>query len=394
MTLPITEAILRGALRPNLIATTVSQERQSLLMRQLRHTHERSNLIELEKDIANALRDFTHVAIAYEQDNRMKRAMAQLNRTDDPTSYTRAYKSVLSGIISEPAISSPAIRIYKAILQLEKMRTVWALTDLHATMKDDKYIRPEVKSLLVRIKGYCQETKVWNNEMPQEVKTLLQNMLTELYFSLIHTFSPILYQQEDLDFDDDFEDFVYQWKGSFPEEEEVRQYKEEEARIRKDNATIRRNEQAENASDTKDEEKAHPMTKAEQFLIDTTRYEFLKMPMIIALDSRNEEARRRKAILLIETMLESPAHAAAMLEHLGFLQWIKEKYEKGYTKTKYDKFCTKIIMGQEGTAFQNYRLSLDVKRTNYKKYHSWEYTEKVKEEYISIKNNTSQDKDS
>lgn len=116
--------------------------------------------------------------------------------------------------------------------------------------------------------------------------------------------------------------------------------------------------------------------------------------MIIALDSRNEEARRRKAILLIETMLESPAHAAAMLEHLGFLQWIKEKYEKGYTKTKYDKFCTKIIMGQEGTAFQNYRLSLDVKRTNYKKYHSWEYTEKVKEEYISIKNNTSQDKDS
>lgn len=394
MTLPITESILRGGLRPNLIAATVSQQRQSLLMRLLRNTHESSNLIELEKDIVNTLGDFAHVEQEYAQDNNMKRVMARLDRPSAPASYTRVYKSVLPDIMTKPSISSPTQRMYKTILQLEKMRTVWALVDQHTTMKDDMYIRPVVKSLMTRIKGYCQETKAWNHEMPSEVKTLLQSMLTELYFSLIQTFRPILYQKERLDFDDDFEDFVYQWKGAFPEEAEVSRYKEEMERIRKDNATIRRNEQAEATSDTKEEEKAHPITKTDKFLQDTSQYEFLKMPMIVALDSRDEDERRRKAMLLIEAMLESPAHAAAMLEYLGFYKWIREKYETGYTLTAYDKFCTKIIMGQEGGAFKNYRLSLNAKRTNYQNYHGWEYTETVKEEYHSFKNDTYLDKDS
>ena len=42
MILPITESILRGELRPNLITETVSFEKQSLLMRLLRHTKERA----------------------------------------------------------------------------------------------------------------------------------------------------------------------------------------------------------------------------------------------------------------------------------------------------------------------------------------------------------------
>ena len=61
MILPITESILRGELRPNLITETVSFEKQSLLMRLLRHTKERGNLLELEKDIAK----FTFFCIVY-----------------------------------------------------------------------------------------------------------------------------------------------------------------------------------------------------------------------------------------------------------------------------------------------------------------------------------------
>lgn len=65
MILPITESILRGELRPNLITETVSFEKQSLLMRLLRHTKERGNLLELEKDIINALDSLTQVKEIY-----------------------------------------------------------------------------------------------------------------------------------------------------------------------------------------------------------------------------------------------------------------------------------------------------------------------------------------
>lgn len=72
MILPITESILRGELRPNLITETVSFEKQSLLMRLLRHTKERGNLLELEKDIINALDSLTQVKEIYHKDREQR----------------------------------------------------------------------------------------------------------------------------------------------------------------------------------------------------------------------------------------------------------------------------------------------------------------------------------
>lgn len=394
MTLPITESILRGELRPNLIAETVSTKKQSLLMRQLRHASERSNLIELEKDLINALEAVTNIKETYTKDKQLRHAISNLNRSVSPNSYTRAYKSVLSDVLVAPEISSPILKMYKTILCLEKQRTVWALVELHSRMKDDRFVRPEIKKLLETIKDYSKEVKSWRAETSTCLVMLLQNMLTELYFSLILTFSSILYANENLDFDDDFDDFVFQWKGTFPTKEETEKYLKEKNRNQKGNTIIQKANSitALDKNEVQEKEK-QPMTKAEKFLKDTQQYVFMEMPMIVALDSENECKRRQKALRLIELMLESPAHAAAMLDYLGFYKWIKSKYEKNYTLTAYDKFCTKIVMGQEGEAFKNYRLSIKYDRDNYRKYHSWEYLERVKEEYQSLINNNFLDKD-
>ena len=76
MILPITESILRGELRPNLITETVSFEKQSLLMRLLRHTKERGNLLELEKDIINALDSLTQVKEIYHKDREQRNTIS------------------------------------------------------------------------------------------------------------------------------------------------------------------------------------------------------------------------------------------------------------------------------------------------------------------------------
>lgn len=249
MTLPIVESILRGALRPNHIRETVSAEKQSLLMRQLRLATERGNLKELEKDIINALGDLTSVTTIYEEGKCLKKAIAGLNKSNNSASYTRVYKSVLAGFMIEPPITSPTLRLYKTILFLEKEHTIWTLVDLHTIMKDDSYIRPEIKKLLNSINGYCREANAWNEDMSSE-KALIQNMLTELYFSLIQSFAPILYNQEEIGFDDDLENFVYQWKGKFPEKTELEDYQEKVDRIKKDNIAIRENQQMEDSSDS------------------------------------------------------------------------------------------------------------------------------------------------
>lgn len=226
--------------------------------------------------------------------------------------------------------------------------------------------------------------------MDGSVATLLLNMLTELYFSVVHTFSSILYAHGCLDFDDEFDDFVYQWKDAYPSEDEIAKYEEKKEAIRKDNAILRKkdDEKGKEEEEVKEQSLKRPKTSAEKFLEGTERYGFLEMPMIKALDPDNMEKRKEKALHLVEPMLSHPAHAAAMLDYLGFYQWIREKYETRYTLGKYDSLCTKLILKKDGNSFRNYRLSLNSNCSMGEIYHAWVYMETVKDEYQAVKNDT------
>ena len=382
MTLPIIEAILRGDFRPTLIKETVPAEELSQMMHTLRQAKERTNLIELEKDITHALDSHSQVGLQYKRDKELKDTITRYLKSVTPDYYTREYKHVLKNIFPAPEINTPYPRMYKTILELETVRTVCAILDLHSTMQDDSFIFTEVKELLNIIKGYCKELKEEKYQSP--VTSLLRNMLIELYFSLFKKKKKIIYSKKAIDIEDDFEDFVYYTYGTYPSKDVTERFREQTEKAKQENRNIQKTEKE--TEQTEDKQTVH-LTKAEKFLEETTCYEFLKMPLIVALEAQDEKMRKAKALRLIETMLENPAHAAAMLEFLDFYGWIKNKYEKGYTYTKYDEFCTRVVMGYEnGRTFKKYRTALHSTSQSLKDYQHPEYIEQVKEEYTNIKN--------
>lgn len=156
------------------------------MMHTLRQAKERTNLIELEKDITHALDSHTQVGLQYKRDKELKDTITRYLKSVTPDYYTREYKHVLKNIFPAPEINTPYLRMYETILELEKVRTVCAILDLHSKMQDDSFIFTEVKELLNIIKGYCKELKEEKYQSP--VTCLLRNMLIELYFSLFISF--------------------------------------------------------------------------------------------------------------------------------------------------------------------------------------------------------------
>ena len=117
---------------------------------------------------------------------------------------------------------------------------------------------------MTTIKDYSKEIESWKTGKYKNVAVLLQNMLTELYFSLILTFSPLLYTQGNLDFDDDFGDFVFLWKGVFPTEEELDKYQKEKDKIQEENIVIRHKEDLVATEENKQKEK-RPLRRQKDF---------------------------------------------------------------------------------------------------------------------------------
>lgn len=382
MTLPIIEAILRGDFRPKLIKETVPAEELSQMKHILHQAKERTNLIELEKDIIKALDSHTQVGVQYSKDKELKDAIIHYIQPSAPGNYTRVYKTVLKNIFPVPEINTPYLRMYETILELEKVRTICAMLDLHSKMQDDSFIYTEVENLFNSIKVYCQELKAERYQSPLTI--LLRNMLIELYFSLSISFQNIISSKKAIDTEDDFEDFVYYTYGIYPSKDVTERFHEQIETAKQEKRIIQK---AEKENEQEVDKQEVLLTKAEQFLEETACYEFLKMPMIVALESQNEIKRKTKALQLIEIMLENPAHAAAMLDYLNFFKWIKEKYEKSYTYTEFDKFCTRVVMGNKnGNAFKKYRTALHSTSESLKDYRHPEYIEQVIEEYTKIKN--------
>lgn len=382
--LPITKSILHGDLHPYHIAMTVPTEKQSLIMRLLRYTADRGSLKDMEKDIVQALGDHTKVEETYHHDTTLKKDIEVLRRSTDSCAYTRVFKYILTDVLDSPPISTPTLKLYKHILKLEKQRTIMALIDLHTVMKNDNCICSVAKRFLREIKTFRMYVKASQQVgMDESVVTLLQNMLTELYFSIVHTFSPILYANDACDFEDDFEDFVYYGKRAYPSEDEKDKYEEKKRAIQKENAELRHHADEE---EEKEEGAKHPKTKAEKFLEGVQKYDFLEMPPIKALDPTNENKRREKALRLVECMLKHPAHAAAMLDYLKLFEWIKNKYETNFTHGKYDCLCTTLILKKSGNSFRNYRISLNPNCKMGDMYRAWTYKETVKDEYQAVRN--------
>ena len=287
---------------------------------------------------------------------------------------------VIDNVLTLPELKFPLLRFYNTILDAEVLRTRLAIIYLYRAIQDDAFIRSTLKAMFRKIKFICREALQW--EEHKDVMLLIPIKLTHLYFTLLNTYGEVLTSYDASEYEDDFMDFVYGWKGEYPTSDEEANYKKQ-CRIKKEiGNTIADLPNMTPPSDaTANVGLQRAPDKADTFLKNVAEFNFLEIPMIKQLENRN------KVHDLVLTMLENPGHACAMLEHLKFFEWIKTTQKNNYTRNKYDALCSKIIMGKEtGDAFHTVRMSLKSTNQNAEKYRAYAYKDQVVNEYLTLLN--------
>lgn len=389
MTLPITDSILRGELRPNILKQALEPKALELLIRNARKVSQKSQLLELEFAINNVLNNLVNTKDIYAEDKKTRDAAINTRKNkiskNDAHYKFPSYEIIIDNVLTLPELSTPLLRFYNTIIDAEVLRTRQAILYMSRAVQDDAFMRSTLKALFRRIKSACRESQQW--EEYQDVMSLIPIKLTHLYFTLLNTYWEVLESYDTPEFEDDFMDFVYDWKGEYPSNDEETKYIEQSKNKREIGYSIADipNEYKPQVL-TNGEKPIRPKDKADKFLEDVFGYNFLDMPMIKQLitPDRNTD----KVHDLVMKMLENPGHACAMLEHLKFFEWIKQSQRPKFTKDNYDALCSKVVMGlKDGSkAFHTVRMSLKSNNKNAEKYKAYAYMGQVRDEYITLLN--------
>ena len=384
MILPITDSILRGELRPNILEQSLQPNELEQLIRNARKVSQKSQLMDLEFAINDTLSNLVETKDIYEEDRKTRNAAISAHKNKVFKSEVE-YKYLTTEIIIDdvlplPKLNSPLLRFYSSILDAEVLRTRLSVMYLCRAVQDDAFMRSTLKAIFRKIKFACRDAQQWDDY--QGVMSLIPIKLTHLYFTLLNTYGEVFDSYEVPEYEDDFMDFVYGWKGEYPTSSEEAKYKEQ-CRIRKEIgnsiADLPNTTPPNNAAANVGLQRAPD--KADTFLANVVEFNFLEMPMIKQLENRD------KVHDLVLTMLENPGHACAMLEHLKFFEWIKTTQRNNYTRAKYDVLCSKLIMGKEtGDAFHTVRMSLKSTNQNAEKYRAYAYINQVATEYAKLLN--------
>lgn len=384
MNLPITESILRGELRPNILQQSLDSKALDQLIRNARIVAKKSQLIELEFAINDVLRDLVDTKDIYSEDKKTRDAAlnARAGKIIKGESKFKNISSevILTSILPLPNLNTPLLRFYNTLLGAEVLRTRLAMINLCRAVKDDAYMRSTLKETFRKIKNFCREAKQW--EEHQDVMNLIPINLTHLYFSLYNTYRETLVAYDVPDYEDDFMNFVYSWKGEYPSSEEESKYNELCDKRTDIGNSIVLPDISQPIQPTESDKPARAKDKADVFLENVAEFNFLEMPKIKALSTPI------KVHQLVLTMLDSPGHACAMLEYLGFYDWIKKNLRVKFTKGDYDALCSKIIMNIEhSSSFHTVRMSLNPNNKVAEKYRAYAYVEQVDNEYVTLVNN-------
>lgn len=392
MTLPITDSMLRGELRPNILAELKDHQEISRLWGIL-HKWENSgdgSLRGIEKALVDAVEKsgLVKVSEVFNNDLEMRQG-AEMAREKgmlpDNPDFTRVGKPLcLDGVFTPFQPLTPTDRFRHLLLELECRRTMMCLRDLVLTMHDDGIIRTEISQLFTTIKQLCEDTD----------ENFIRQRLTQFYFEIYHTFQSVLEKGEKQNYETDFQNFVYDWYGVFPNDETVERY---EVRVAAYKPVLAPHPQQETASSTSGQhstkqplaEKPVTKDKFQNFFEAAEERQFSLLPKVKALGSTEKIMKLVMRMLQdMGTVTDTYAHTAAMLEFLEFRKWYSENYGN-WSKSEYDKWCTKYVMGMAiGQAFKHYRLSVDVNPNDKKKdtyrLMGWKYKKTVEQEYGDI----------
>lgn len=384
MTLPITDSILRGELRPNILEQALQPNELEQLIRNARKLSQKKQLMDLEFAINDTLCNLVETKDIYADDRKTRNAAisAQKNKvfkSEVEYKYPTT-EIIIDNVLPLPELKSPLLRFYSTILDAEVLRTQLSVMYLCQAVQDDVFMRSTLKAIFRNIKFACRDAQQWDEY--QDVMSLIPIKLTHLYFTLLNTYREVFDSFDIPEYEDDFMDFVYRWKGEYPTSDEEAKYMKQ-CKIKKEigNTIADLPNSTPLNGDVGNAETYRIKDKADTFLNNVEEFNFLEMPMIKQLESRD------KVHDLVMTMLENPGHACAMLEHLKFFEWIKTTQKNNYTRTKYDALCSKIIMGKEaGDAFHTVRMSLKSTNQNAEKYRAYAYKDQVVNEYITLLN--------
>lgn len=383
MTLPITDSILRGELRPNILIQSLDQKELELLIRNARKISQKNQLLELEFAINDVLSGLVDTKDIYAEDKKTRDAAIHVRANKIVKSEPRFRyidsEVVIDNVLTLPELKSPLLRFYNTILDAEVLRTRQAILYLCRAIQDDAFIRSTLKAIFKKIKFICREALQW--EEHKDVMLLIPVKLTHLYFTLLNTYGEVLASYDASEYEDDFMDFVYGWKGEYPTSNEETTYKKQSGIKTIVNTLVDMPDAPQAKDSIASVETRRSKDKADIFLDGVTEYNFLEMPKIKQLGSKE------KVHSLVMTMLENPGHACAMLEHLEFYKWIKEKQRVNFTLSKYEYLCSKVVMGKEsGSAFHTVRMSLNKENKNAEKYRAYAYIDQVVNEYNMLLN--------
>lgn len=370
---------MRGELRPNILQQSLNKDELKQLIRDARQLTQRSQLVELEANINKVLNGLVDTEDIYSEDKIIR--CAAINACKNIFKVESNFQNVnseviLSDILNFPDLNTPLLRLYNNLLDAEILRTRLAILYLYRAVRDDVFMRATLKEFFQKINNFCKEAARW--EVHKDVMSLIPIKLTNLYFSLYHTYIAILTSCNTIE--DDFMDFVYEWKREYPSQDEESKYNQE-CKKKTDIAIIPQ-EIPEPHQTGESDKPIRIKDKADIFLENVEEFNFMEMPTIKVLSTPDKVHR------LVLTMLDNPSHACAMLEYLGFYNWIKDKQRTKFTKNQYDTLCSRIVMGMENShAFHKVRMSLNPKNKAAASYQAYEYVGQVEREYNTLLNN-------
>ena len=389
MRLPITESLLRGELRPQILGESLSDSQLSELMRHARSLGQRSQLSELEAKINEVIGPWADTRAIY-ADEKQTRDAALKARTDGfmveaDVLNPLGSETLIGDVLALPQLATPLERFYLTIIDAETRRSREAMRHLYNATRDTAFMRDTLKSCFRLIARLCHEAQEQADASDtwQTLARLLSVKLTSLYFTLLNTYGRRLRLEQDYSFEQDFATFVYAWSGAYPSADEEERYAQQCASPtelapadHEEPEAPATNPLAADAWPAAKEDAAARFIKAAD-----EAYNFLQMPSIKALGSM------KKVHTLVSIMLSCPGHACAMLEHLCFFEWMRTQ-KVNIKKKEYFIFCAAYIMGlpDNENAFKTVQSSLKEKNKNAEKYKAYTFIPKVAKEYKALLN--------
>ena len=342
MTLPIIDSMLRGDLRRQILTTLKTEKEISLLWRELMKSFTKGdnslNSIEESLIVAVEKSGLVQVSEDYKYDLEVREGAENARKHGvclDEDNFTEVEEVIsLNGVFDSVHETTPTDKFLHLLVKIECQRTVKSLISLVESVHDDAVVRTYIRKLFSTITSLCKDT----NDL------YIKESLTQLYFEIYHTFRLLLEKSSFQPYETDFENFIFEWKGEFPNEEVAKRY----------NGLINASENEEFKTPDLQELTEGPKltTAAEKFAKEVSPFGFVELPLVKALNSKQQAE-------LIELIVKDTCYAAAMLMYLGYYDRLRNVYQKNNNEDII-KHCAKSLGGSKST-YSKYFYSLTSK---------------------------------